>query len=579
MSNKRSNIKTNNLVQLFLLLAAIAFINIIGTYLYTRWDLTSEKRYSLAPATQDMLHKLDDVVFFKVYLEGEFPAGFKRLRNETKEMLDEFRAYSKNIQYEFINLNDLTSTKARKTEQEDLIRRGLQPTDLTVQKEDGMSKQVIFPGAIVSYKSNEIPLSLLLNQLNTPPQEVLNNSIKALEYNLASAIRKLSTPSKPNIAFIEGHGELKPIEVADISIALSDFYTIERIAINEQITALTRRDTTKKGNVIFRNKYQALIIAQPQTAFSEKDKFIIDQFIMRGGKVMWFIDPVAASMDSLQGTPNTVAISRELNLNDMLFKYGARLNNNLLMDLNALPIPVVTGNIGNKPQQSFLPWEFFPIITPTQKHPIVNNLNALRTNFISSIDTVRAPGITKTILLTTSQYTRKVDAPTLISLDILGQKPNYRKYRDAYQPVALLLEGRFESLFKNRITHDLAQNNLIGFIEIADTAGKMLLVSDGDIIRNQLHYSKGYALPLEMDQFTGQTFGNKDFILNAINYLCDDTGLMQVRSRDIKLRLLNKTKLEEEKLSWQLLNTVVPVLIILLFGLIRHFIRRRKYTK
>lgn len=579
MENKRKNIKRNNLIQLAFGLIIIILLNVIGYYVFTRFDLTAEKRYSLSEPTKQMLEKLDDIVYFQIYLEGEFPAGFKRLQRETREMLDQFRAYSENIQYEFINPSASTDPKERNDVYQLLMERGLSPTDLQVKTNDGSSQQIIFPGAIVSHKGKDIPIELLMSQMGTPPEEVLNNSIQNLEFNLANAIRKLSVLRKPNVAFIEGHGELSIIETADIAYALSEYYSIERLEIAGQLNSLTDRNSLDSTNTTIRNKFDAIIIAKPDTAFDEKDKFIIDQFIMRGGKVMWLIDPVFASMDSIQFSDATVGVINELNLTDQLFNYGVRLNTNLVMDINALPIPLKTGDMGGAPQIEFFPWYYFPVLNPLQDHPIVKNLNAIKTEFISSIDTLDNKGIQKTILLTSSQYSRTVNTPVLISLEILQKEPDQRLYNKQHIPVAILLEGKFTSLYWNRIPPEIRDNKDIGFIASSEP-GKMIVVCDGDIIKNQIRNqdSQQSPYPLGYDRYTGQTFGNKEFILNAMNYLIDEDGLISIRSRELKLRLLDRTKIKEQKLFWQLVNTVVPVVLIIIMGIILYYLRKKKYA-
>jgi len=487
MSSKKRNIKRYNLTQIIFGIIIIVLLNIIGSYIHSRFDLTSEKRYSLSDATKLMLNNIDDIVYFRIYLEGDdFPAGFKRLRNETKEMLDEFRAYNNLIQYEFINPSESTNAKERNDTYKLLIERGLQPTDLQIKTNEGQSQKIIFPNALVTYKSRELPLELLRTQMGFPPEAVLNNSIQSLEFNIASIIKKLSTIKKSKIAFIKGHGELTYKETADITAALSKDFVVERIEIKGQLNSLTERSPLDSVNLSIRNKFDAIIIAKPKTSFSDKDKFIIDQFVMRGGKVLWLIDPVLASMDSIQKSGFAISINYDLNLEDQLFNYGVRLKNNLIMDINALHIPVRTGQIGNQPQMDFFPWYFFPILTPLSNHPIVNNLNAISTNFISSIDTVEVKNVDKTILLKTSSYSRIVSSPAMISLSILQKTPDQRMYQTPGQPVAVLLEGEFESVFKNRIPPTIANDDEIGFKEKSKPT-KMIVISDGDIIRNQFH--------------------------------------------------------------------------------------------
>ena len=581
MKEKKTNIKSANLTQFALGVIIIILLNIIGSYVFTRIDLTTEKRYSLSDATKKMLDNIHDLVFFRVYLEGEFPAGFKRLTRETKEMLDEMRAYNPNIEYEFINPSQNPDDRERQKIYRQLVEKGLSPTDLKVKTKDGTSTKIIFPGAIASYHGHEMPVELLLSQRTATPEEILNNSIENLEFSLADAIRKLVANHRPKIAFIEGHGELNQKETADITLAFRDYYTVERITLNEQLNSLTKRTLLDSINNKYSitNKYDAIIIAKPDSAFSEKDKFIIDQYIMRGGKVLWLVDPVFASMDSLQVNFETMGISMDLHLTDMFFKYGVRLNNNLVMDLNALQIPIKVGEMGNQPQFDFFPWYYFPILTPTSDHPIVRNLNAIKTEFISSIDLVNDnPQIKKTILLSSSRYSRTVNVPAEITLAILGEKPDERLYNKQHIPVGVLLEGQFESLYANRLPPEITDDKGIGFQETSKNT-KMIVIADGDIIKNQMQLSNGNYIPLPLgyDKYTGQQFGNKELILNTMNYLTDDSGLISIRSKELKLRLLDRTKVEKERTYWQVLNTIVPVILVLIFGLIQAYFRKRKY--
>jgi ABC-2 type transport system permease protein len=414
-------------------------------------------------------------------------------------------------------------------------------------------------------------------QLQQDPNKVLNNSIQSLEYNLASIIKNLLTTIKPRIAFIEGQGELDKLQSMDLHNSLSDFYNVDRVTINGKITSLAIRIKADSTHDVLINKYRAIIIAKPELPFEERDKFLIDQFIMRGGKVLWLIDPVFASMDSLQKYNTTMGIPGNLNLEDMLFNYGARLNPQLVQDLNALPIPVKTGQIGNQPQFDYFKWYFFPVIIPTINHAIVNGLNAIKTEFVSSIDTVTAQGIKKTCLLETSPYSRTLNAPVYIDLEILKQKPNERAFSKGPYQVAVLLEGKFTSAYLYRIPPELAENPDLGFKSSGKNT-KMIVIADGDLARNQFHMQQGYPLPLGYDQYTRQTFGNKDLLLNAMNYLCDETGLISVRSRELKLRMLDSAKVEKERLFWQLFNTTGPVLLVILLGIVLYRLRRLAFA-
>lgn len=560
---KKVNVRKENIVSLVLSLLVIVALNMLGSRYFTRIDLTAEKRFTLTPASRQLLRELDDHVYFKVYLEGDFPAGFKRLRNSTREMLDEFRAYSDFIHYEFVNPTHKGDWERTQENYQMLVRKGLQPTQLQVQKQDASSQQIIFPGAIAMYRDREVPLSLLQEQMGKSSDNVINSSVQALEYNLASAIHKLTQSEKPRVAFLEGNQELEFRYVADITFQLEDFYQVDRLSINADPMALKDVST--------------LVVAQPMQAFNEKDKFVIDQFIMQGGSVLWLMDPVYASMDSLQVSPETLGMAWPLNLDDMLFRYGVRLNTNLIMDIQSTPIPITTGYVGDRPQISMIPWFYFPLVTPASNHPIVNNLNAVRTEFVSSIDTVEAPGIEKTFLLQSSPYTRLVQTPHAISFDIMHRQVDESQYRAGPQPVAVLLEGEFQSVFQNRQAPipDLPLN-----FDRRDRGAyaRMIVVSDGDLIRNQFD-NRGQPLPLGYDRFLDQTFGNSDFILNAINYLNDDRGIMESRAREVRLRLLDRTRLNRNQLTVQIANVAIPVLLVFVFGFIRFVVRKRKYAR
>ncbi len=562
MSSKRN--KKRDLTALGLSIIILILLNFVASFLFHRFDLTSEKRYTLSDATKKLLSELDDVVYVKVYLEGDFPSGFKRLRNETKEMLDEFRAYSNNnIEYEFINPSENPDKKQVEEVYKQLYKKGLQRFNLEDKTDEGTTEKLIWPGAIVSYRGHEVPWSLLKTQLGQSSEGQLNNSIQSLEYEFASCIRNLSTMIRPEIGFIEGHGELDTLAVEDVAFSLSHFYTVKRIAIDSQLDAL-------KG-------LSAIIIAKPVTAFSKKDKFIIDQFIMKGGKSLWLIDPLYTSPDSLRKNGATLAVPFDLNLDDMLFRYGVRVNPDMVMDVQSSVIPVKTGMQGNSPTIELKPWIFSPLLMPSGNHPIVKNLDVIKVDFAASMDTIAAPGIQKTILLQSSKYSKNIVAPVRVDMRILNMPLDEAQFNTPYRNIAVLLEGEFESVYKNRVTPAIAKDSAIAYKDHS-VATKMIVISDGDMIRNDIQYSTMKAYPLGYDKYTNRTFGNKNFILNCVNYLCDDSGLISVRARELTLRLLDKKKLKNEKLKWQLINTVLPLLLILLFGIIHTIRRSRKYS-
>ena len=579
MKNERKNLKKNQLISFGITLIVIIAVNIIASFVYTRFDLTSEKRYTLSDTSKEILKNLDDYVYFRVYLEGDFPAGFKKLRKETKEMLDEFRAYSKFVDYEFINPSESNDAAERNETYKLLYQSGLNPTEIAMQTKSGAQKLIIWPCALVSYQEKEKPLDLLDTHIGKSSSQVLNNSAQNLEYKLINAIKELSQEKRPSIAFIEGHGELNENEVYDITQTLQRKYNVQRISLDEQITSLNSRTETSDSGIVITSNYDAIVIAKPTKPFSEKDKFIIDQYVMHGGKVLWLVDPVLATMDSLQMAESTMGNTLNTNLDDMFFKYGLRLNSNLLLDLNSAKIALKTGQMGGQAQIEFFNWYYFPLLNAASNNSIVKNINPVKADFVSSIDPVISNSdVQKIPLLKTSNYTNISNTPVYITLSMLNQKPDQRMFSKKSQNVAYLLKGEFESLYTNRMTASIMDSKEIGFKTSSEPTA-MIVVADGDIIRNQFHIPKGYPLPLGYDQFTDMTYGNKDFIENAISYLVDGEGLIDIRSRELKIRLLDINKVNNDALLWQVINVVWPSAIMIILGSILAFIRKRKYTK
>ena len=581
MENKRKNLKKSQLSSFFITLVIIVVINVIGSFVFTRFDLTAEKRYTLSETTKETLRNLDDYVYFKVYLEGDFPAGFKKLRRETKEMLDEFRAYSKYIDYEFINPSEGSDRNEIEEGYRLLYQAGLNPTNVIDQNPDGSTKQmIIWPGTLVSYgNETEIAVDLLENQLGQSSEEALNASMQNLEFRLLDAVIKVTRAKKPSIAFIEGHGELTETEVYDITQTLQQNYHVTRGEIAGRVDALIERHENANGEVRADIKYDAIVIAKPTEPFDEKDKFLIDQYIMHGGKVLWLVEPVFATMDSLTSQESTIGIDQDLNLDDMLFKYGVRLNRNLLLDMNCAALPIRTGQMAGQPQLEFYRWFYFPLVQAASNHPMVRNMNAIKLDFVSSIDATTSDGsIVKTPLLKTSDYTKISGTPVFISLAMLRQTPDKRLFPSQGQNVAYLLKGTFPSLYANRITADIEESNVMDFMpESVPTS--MIVVADGDIIRNQIEVRTKKPLPLGYDQYTQNTYGNKDFIENAISYLVDGESLIDIRSREFKIRLLDPDKKAHQRVRWQMVNILVPTGLVVLLGIIMSFIRKNKYCK
>ena len=557
----------------------VVFVNVIGYYLFGRLDLTSEKRYTLSKSTKNLLKKVDEPVLYRVYLEGEFPADFKRLQNETKEMLNQFRAYNKNVQYEFVNPNDFDNQQERQVFYQKLAQKGIQPTQIQVSTGNGVTTQVLIPAADVIYKGNETSIQLLQSQKYVDQTQLLNNSIQSLEYVLSNAIRALSQGQKPSVAFMRGHGELPLPNLSDLLGSLYEYYNLDTVRMDENINSLTTRVVDAKDSTTyhFRNKYDLIIIAKPTKLFSDRDLYILDQYVMYGGKLLWLIDPLDADLDSLAHAGQAVATRLPLNLDEMLFTYGARINPDIIMDIRCRPIPMTVGMVGDKPQIQFQPWMYFPEIVPLSPHPIVRNLDLIKTDFVSSIDLIDND-IEKTVLLATSEFSRVKNAPAIYDLNEAKIEPDRRLYNRQNIPVAVLLRGSFKSMFRNRLTPDFMEIPAMGYREVGDSTC-MIVISDGDIIKNRFNFNDGTGYPLGYDFYTETMYANKELLLNCVDYLVGEEGSIASRSRDIKIRKLNVMKIKEEGMRYKLLNILLPSGIIILTGVVIFIIRRRQYRK
>jgi len=581
--NHSHSFRTKSIIQLLALIILIVMINFIGTYFYSRIDLTAEKRYTLSDITKDYLKDLDDIVYFKIYLEGkELPPGLERLQTNIQEMLNEFRLLAgENIAFEFVNPNESNSQKEQNQIFQELIKRGLTPSNIQERTEEGnLSQQTVFTGGFVYYKGNEVKIEFLTQNPNLNAEENLNNAIQDIEFSLMSSIKKLSQDQADRIAFIEGHGELNKAQTADLGKALKDYYAIQRIRIDEKIYALSERRERDSTHWAVFNKYKAIIIAGPTEKFSEKDKYIIDQYIMNGGNVLWLINGTTANMDSLAYMPFTMAMLQDINLEDQLFTYGIRINPTLLQDIQCSSIPIDVSPIGSKyPDFKLFPWTFFPLVSGNYGHPITKNLNLVKMEFASSIDTIgHKTSVKRTPLLFTSNHSKILHAPVRIGLNTINHQADPKQFTKKYIPTAYLLEGQFQSVFKNRMTDYFSGLSEIRFMEESRNA-KMIIVSDASIMRNNVKRSaRGYTpLPLEKDKYTGQMYGNKEFLINAINYLCDDSGILNMRAKDYKIRLLDKTKILGHKTFWQMINLILPLILLISFGGLNFWIRKRKY--
>ena len=574
----KKDLKRSHWIELGAGILIVVFANVIGYYVFGRLDLTSEKRYTLSKSTKNLLKKIDEPLLYRVYLEGEFPADFKRLQNETKEMLNQFRAYNKNVQYEFVNPNNFDSPEERKVFYQKLAQKGIQPSQIQENTGNGVVTQVLIPAADVIYKGNETSIQLLQSQKYVDQTQLLNNSIQSLEYVLSSPIRALARGQKPVVAFMRGHGELPLPNMSDIITSLYEYYNLDTARMDGNINSLTTRTQDPKDSTFrFHNKYDLIIVAKPTRPFSDQDLFILDQYVMYGGKVLWLIDPLDADMDSLQNAGQAVATRLPLNLEEMLFTYGVRVNPDMVMDVRCRPIPMTVGMVGDKPQIQFQPWMYFPEIVPLSPHPIVRNLDLIKTDYVSSIDLIDN-GVEKTILLATSEFSRVKNAPAIYELNEAKVEPDRRLFARKNVPVAVLLEGKFLSMFRNRLTPDFTDLPAMGFRAEGDST-RMIVLSDGDMIKNRFNYNDGTGYPLGYDFYTETMYANKELLLNCIDYLVGEDGLIASRSRNIKIRKLDVMKVKEERTAYQLINLLIPSGIIVLAGIVIIIIRRKQYRK
>lgn len=565
-------IKTTTWIQSFKKLGVgitllIILLLITQRYSY-RWDLTAEKRFTLTQASNSLLKNLKQDILITVYLDGDdLPAGIKNVRNHTKYLLQDMqKASNGKLNYIFVDINSIKNKGEKEALQKVLISKGVLPVNLEVNSESGYSEKLIYPGAIISAGNKSLGLTILENQTLFGAQQALENSLNFLEYKIVNTIYKLQQEHIPTIAYLQGHGEVAPIQVSSFNEVLSkQNFQIKKVEIGI--------------DPLLDGKTDVLIVAKPTQHFSEEDKFIIDQYVMRGGKILWLLDEIIADMDSFQLVPSIFSIPRDNNLDDLLFKYGARINDDLVLDLYCAPVPIVEQIAGN-PVPKLYPWVFYPIVRGEQIHPIVKNLDPVLLKFPSSIDTIRSENIKKTILLSSSDYSREQKIPFQISLEGARQKPQPALFNKKSIPLAVLLEGKFKSLYAKRAEQSqrdaiLKENQQI--LNESAQAAKMIIVGDGDIIINETD-PNGRPLPLGYYRFSRETYANKDFLLNAIEYLIDQNGLIEARNRDIAIRLLDKGKIQDKKNLWQFLTVVAPIPILLLIGLLFNYRRRKVYS-
>lgn len=556
----QQNIKTLG-IAVFVLIV----LNVLGSLFFHRFDLTKDKRYTLSETSLQIVKQVKNPLSIKIYMQGDLPADFRRLQQETKQLLEEFQAYNSNIVFEFVN--PLENGEENMDVVKSLYQKGLTPINITVDDKGKQSQAMVFPWAIAVYNNKEVNIPLLKNIMGASTTQKVIGSIQHLEYSIADAINKISKDRQKKVAIIKGNGELNEIHIAKLLRQIRESYyigpfTLDSVAKNPN------------GTLDALKKYDLAIISKPTETFSDEEKQVLDQFIMNGGKTLWLIDQVAADMDSLYNQSGaTLAYPRDLNLNDMFFKYGFRINPDLVKDEQGSPIKLATGEQGSATQYQDFVWKYAPQVYPTSQHPIVKNLGGIKFDFASPIDTLKN-GIKKTVLLQSSQYSKTIGAPVEINLNIVTEKSSPQDYLNKGNiPLSVLLEGSFHSAFENRVL-PFKENSFL----TKGKPNKMIVISDGDLARNQLDKN---MMPVELgyDQRTGNLYDNKDFMMNCINYLLDDTGLINIRSKDVNLPLLDKEKVYENYSLTQFITIGLPILILLVFGLAFTYIRKRKYSK
>ncbi|HLL97021.1 MAG TPA: gliding motility-associated ABC transporter substrate-binding protein GldG [Spirosoma sp.] len=557
---------------LVILLALLA-VNVLSAFVFFRLDLTEEKRYTLSEATSSLLTDLPDDIHIDVYLTGDLPPGFKRLENAVRETLDEFQARrgfataGKTITYRFIDPDALPNAAAKAKLIDNLQQKGLLPTNLFAREGGKRTEKLVFPGAIVSYKGKETAVLLLKGNKTTSSEEQLNQSYEGVEFQFASAIRRLTQVegNRGRVGLLYGHTQVPPSRFADLLASVQQNYDLFFV------------DMTKPGPIV---GVDAMLVLKPDRPFSEDEVFKLDQFVVNGGRALFFVDGQRVDSVNREGT---YAQPLDLNLDDLFFRWGVRVNRDMVKDLYCAPIPLNVGNLGDKPNIQLVPWRFYPLLNNFGRsgNPIVRNLDAVLSRFTSTLDTVRATGgngqsIRKTPLLLTSRYTQTLKAPALISYNEARQQPNPKTYNGGVKLVGCLLEGQFGSLYANRILPDDPRAS--GFRPVGKPS-RVLVCSDGDLVINDVDYKRKTPYPLGFDRYTRNTYGNKDFALNAIDYLVDPNGVIAARNRTVALRPLDRIRVDADRTGWQLLNVLGPLAMIGLVGMVWQVLRRRRYSR
>jgi len=536
------------------LLVALVLLNIASQSYYKRIDLTSDHRYTLASITKEVILNVNKELIITSYLEGDFPSEFKRLQIETRQFLEELSSENSFIKTQFIRPDN---------QRERLIKAGMIPSQLTVKENGKLSNTIIFPWAEITYKNKTTIVSLLSNGMLQTQEDQLETAVENLEFSFVSAIHKLQEQKQKKVAVLSGNGELQDIQLYSFLSEITKKYRLAKFTLDS-----VENNPTKSVKDL--QKFDLAIIAKPTKLFSEKEKLVIDQFIINGGKTLWMLENVQADTDSLYNGGKMLAYPRDLNLTDLFFSYGLRINTTLIQDLYAAKIPLATGNIGNKPQFQNLNWFYHPLVSGNPRHAITKNIAPVRLRFANQIDTIQNK-LKKTPLLMSSMLTKKTGTPAIIELESIADEPKEEEYSSGFNIFSLLVEGDFNSMYAKRI-----KPFELNKFRKKSNHNKMIIISDGDIGKNQI--KKGKPFDLAEDKWTGEQFGNKEFLINAVDYLLDDTGLIELRNKNLKINLLDKKRAFEERTFWQFINIALPLLILTIFGCMFHYVRKRKYS-
>lgn len=593
MIGKKVNVSINIALRILLYALVLVVFNFMANEFYFRLDLTKEKRYTLSPSSVVLLNNLDDDLYVTIFLDGDLPIEYKQLQSATRDILNEYRLASDGkIKFDFEDILADKDIKEKEAILKDIFQKGLQIEQPDVRPDEAPTQKYILPSGIVFYKGKEYPINLLKRQFGKSLEVEINNSIELLEYEIGTAIRKGLSGKSIKVAFSSGHGELSSTQTADIANSLSEFYSLNRINLNLRDSNCYKNFASDvvnnpqkpvfsilvEGLINQLKSYKGLIIAKPTLEFTEPEKYILDQYVMNGGKIIFLVENLLAEMDSVAKYGQVMTVNHSHNLDDILFQYGVKVKPNLVQDIQCHGIPAINQQT-NRP--GFWPWIFYPLFSAVDDNPVSRNLENVWGRYCSTIDTTSRKTLKKTVLLRSSPQSRVAANPVLISLDILKNRQDPSNFRNGNQISAVLVEGEFISPFRYR--DGVKRSFDLPFSESIEQ-NSMIVISDGDLIRNQVS-SDGRVYPLGYDKFASKQFStpvefaNKKFFLNCVDYLCDENNLIEVRSKEVILRLLDKSKLKNEKLFWQSFNMILPILIILIFGLVNSFYRKRRWAR